>query len=289
VTAIAGLGNGNDVFTISSAATGITGGVSADFTATSATLNNKNQAAGLLIVAAGIDVNMSAATGNFGYKIDGSTTGAHSIVGSSFADSLEGGAGTDTIIGGSGGDILLGAAAIDDLTAGEGADTVNPGAAADIVSLTETTAATDTFVMVDGDSTEAAMDVITGFAAVATNGDKLTNTTGAFDVSANASAIDVSAVAGAGATATTASGIVTLNAAGNTYADTVGKFIDVIQLAGATTVIADGDAVAFAFGSDMYVLDDSTGGDYSVIKLAGLTGVTAMSDTAAAANTIFIG
>jgi len=225
-------------------------------------------------------------------NIEGANFAANGLnyaVGSASADTFTGGSSTDYIKGGAGNDIISGLAGIDTIIGGYGSDTITGGTAADIITLTETTAASDIINIATDDSDSSAPDAITGFSATLADADKLVNTTAAFDVTADVtSAVNVSsAVNGTGIiTATVSNGIISLGA---TDADDVNTIAEWYGVAAVTNVIASGDTAAFEFSGDTYVFHNPATGDDSMIKLVGVTGITALSDTAAAADTIFIG
>jgi Ca2+-binding RTX toxin-like protein len=118
-----GVGGVSDVFTVSAAANGAAITVSGDYVATAATSNNKSLAAVSMNVLNGVDVNMTAATGNFGFDIDGGATAA-TLHGSAKADSIAGGAGSDSLLGNAGNDTIESAAGADTIIAGAGNDSI---------------------------------------------------------------------------------------------------------------------------------------------------------------------
>lgn len=228
--------------------------------------------------------------GEAGITIDGVTAGtAVTITATSGADTITGsnaGAGTGN----------------DTITAGNGADNIDAGTGADTIILTETTAAIDTLAFSTGDSTEAAMDTVTGFSCNATTGDNLNIVV--TTLAASITSTDVSGVtseAGDTVTASTsAAGIMTLAGANAANINTLAEWIDAAEVLLTTIVTADGatgtgdvGVLAFEFNGNTYVIeggDAASDGVYvtgNVIQLTGLTGVTALSTTAAA-NTIDI-
>ena len=112
------------------------------------------------IVAAGGADTVNAGAGN---DTIGAGTGNDVVNGEAGNDDITGGAGLDTIDGGAGNDTIAGDADVDSITGGEGSDAITGGTGADVIVLTETTAARDTLVVGDADTTATAFDVITGF------------------------------------------------------------------------------------------------------------------------------
>jgi Ca2+-binding RTX toxin-like protein len=88
---------------------------------------------------AGVDINVSAATGSFGYDIDGggAATGSvigNTLVGSSFNDSINGGAAADSLTGNAGNDTIGGGTGVDTINAGAGDDKItDAGSGADVI------------------------------------------------------------------------------------------------------------------------------------------------------------
>jgi Ca2+-binding RTX toxin-like protein len=157
-TAITDLGVGgvSDIFTVSAAADGAEIVVSGDYVATAATLNNKSLAAVTLTVGDGIDVNMTAATGNFGFDINGGDL-ASTLSGSAKADSINGAAAADSLVGNAGNDSIDGEGGADTINGSAGNDQITGGAGSDIVNGGD---GNDTFVVATGDAVEG--DSITG-------------------------------------------------------------------------------------------------------------------------------
>ena len=154
-------------------------------------------------------------------------------------------------------------------------------------------------------STTSGHDVVTGFSATLTNADKL-DLPGSFaKVNTIASQVDVSAattdVADDVITASvSAGGALTLGGANAANVDTTQEWANVIkslassgQLITDTSAATDHGTLFFETGGHTYVahIDDSTtDGAFEIevfVQLQGLTGVTAVSDTAAN-NTIWI-
>ena len=173
-TIIKDLGNGSDVLTVSSAATSeVSATVVSDFTATSATINNLSTAGVVLTAQSGVDVNMAAAGGAFGYHIVSGTAAStlqgsgnnDSLVGSSFADSLVGNSGNDSVSGGGGNDTIK-------LGAGDDEIQFTTGQAVDGMTV-EGSTGTDKFVLTLGGAAFAAafdLDDISGIETIETSG-----------------------------------------------------------------------------------------------------------------------
>jgi Ca2+-binding RTX toxin-like protein len=140
-TVIQDLGvGGQDVLVVTSAALGTDAAVTVDWVATSATSNNKGLANVKLTGSAGVDINVSAATGSFGYDIDGggAATGAvigNTLVGSSFNDSINGGAANDSLTGNGGNDTIGGGTGVDTINAGAGDDKITDAGSGDDVII----------------------------------------------------------------------------------------------------------------------------------------------------------
>jgi Ca2+-binding RTX toxin-like protein len=140
-TEIEDLGKGGqDVLVVTSAAEGANADVTVDWVATSATSNNKGLANVVLAGAAGVSINVSAATGAFGYDINGggAATGAvigNTLVGSAFNDSINGGAANDLLTGNAGNDTIGGGTGVDSINAGAGDDKItDAGSGADVIT-----------------------------------------------------------------------------------------------------------------------------------------------------------
>jgi Ca2+-binding RTX toxin-like protein len=108
---------------VSSAANGAAITVSGNYVATAATSNNLSVAAVAMTGLDGVDINMSAATGNFGFTIDSGNTAA-TLQGSSKADAITGAAGNDSLVGNAGDDVITPAAGADTISAGAGNDSI---------------------------------------------------------------------------------------------------------------------------------------------------------------------
>jgi len=225
-------------------------------------------------------------------------TGA-TISGGTRADIITGGTGADTISGNAGADTLLGGNSNDSINGGAGADIIEGEAGAD--TLTGGTGK-DTYIFDDDHSTEASMDIIKDFAALATDADFDTFTTAmttnvskdestAVDVKAGTADTDTSV------TATVSAGVITLGGTEKANVNTLAEWIDVAEILLARNIINDtsteAGTIAFEFSGDTYVVygDDGTSeatyATEGVVKLEGLTGITAVSATEAI-NTIHI-
>jgi hypothetical protein len=237
---------------------------------------------------------------------------ANTITGSNAGDTItNAGAGAVTVNGGAGDDTLNTGSAADSITGGEGADQINGNGGKDAINLTEATAATDIVTIDSGESTVTAYDSITGFAASATNGDVLN----LVDTSVESTATNTnvsSATADSSDTitaSTNANGIITLGGANAANVDTLDEWIEVAKIMATSENIPDTGTtnstvyatVGFEFGGNTYVLQEKTVQTYdsgttsysesttvdAFVELVGVTGVTAISTTAAA-NTIDI-
>jgi Ca2+-binding RTX toxin-like protein len=124
-TQISDLGAGavSDIFTVGATANGADITVTGNYVATTATSNNLSLAGVTLTGQNGVDINMSAATGNFGFTIDGGNTAA-TLMGSAKADAITGAGGNDSLVGNSGNDTITPAAGNDTIVAGVGDDSI---------------------------------------------------------------------------------------------------------------------------------------------------------------------
>ncbi len=183
-----------------------------------------------------------------------------------------------TVTTGTAADVLKGGTNVNTITLTGGADTVNLAAStakADVITVSANT-----------NATIAGHVAITGFTNAASTGDKL-------DISVTAALVnDASAVsAGTGLTASIASGIMTFagaNAATATLADKVAGAVK------AGLVDAANEVAAFEHGGNTYIISNAgadntfTEGTDILVELTGVTGLTALSITASAANTAYI-
>jgi Ca2+-binding RTX toxin-like protein len=145
---------GNDNFQLTSDADHLEASVSADFTASSTTFNNKALASAFISVNNGIDASFANATGSFGVRLQATTLAgvanatASTLIGSAQADSILGGSGADVITGSNGQDTLSGGVGQDTLTGGTGTDEytipqVNSETGTGISQITNFTGGTD--------------------------------------------------------------------------------------------------------------------------------------------------
>jgi Ca2+-binding RTX toxin-like protein len=197
-----GLGASAEVLTVSSTAHSADVEVLGDFVATSATSNNKSRAGVVLTAAAGKDINMALATGNFGYTLDlAAATSASTLQGSSKADSITGGnladslignAGNDSIVAGTGNDIIAGGTGNDSITAGTGSDSVNAGTGNDTIVVTDNVALDS----IDGGAGTDGIVIATGGGAVtnAFDFDLISNVLAITTTGANTSGVTFSAI-----------------------------------------------------------------------------------------------
>jgi len=202
-------------------------------------------------------------------------------------DTLTTGANADTVSGGSGNDTISVGAEADSVNGGAGNDTITGGTGAD--TLTGSSGA-DTYIFAAGDSgtvSGTVFDTVTDF-AVGTGGDTFdlagtavirANTTSAVNV---AGAI-TSAAGGEVVTASVTSGIITLAGANAAAIDTLTEWLAVARLVNTTTL----NVAGFEFGGNTYLYQEVTvadGVDDILIQLTGITGVTALGASAAAAT-----
>jgi S-layer protein len=182
---------------------------------------------------------------------------------------------TVTMKGGAGNDVLTGNAAKDTIIGNAGDDTIDGKAGQDTLTGG---AGADTFTFASGQTNSTAHDVVTDYTAAASKGDKL-DMNGAVDIAEDETASAGSAV---GVTITVKDGILTLGGTGASAIDTLAEWI----VEANATVDTNDESVAFEFGGDTYVYQQGGSGDL-LVELDGVTGMTAMSATAAA-NTILI-
>ena len=164
---------------------------------------------------------------------------------------------------------------------------INGGAGADV--LTGGTGA-DTFRFAAGDSgtiSATVFDTITDF-TIGTGGDLL-DLAGTPTVVANTgSAVDVSTYTTEPTDVVTASitnGIISLAGANLGNVDTLGEWIAIAQ----ALVTTSGQIAAFEFAGDTYVYQENGVTGDLLVQLDGVTGITAFSNSAVAANTIYFG
>ena len=214
------------------------------------------------------------------YALTGSGE-ADTIVTGALADTVSGLAGADTINGGAGNDSITGGTGADALTGGEG---------------------DDTFTYALDDSTEAAPDAIADL-AIASDVIDLTATVLVTDVEDVEGGTEHGGEAG-DVDANVDNGVMTLavgegEAADVTAYNTLAEFMDIAELAVEAGLGAEGEdvasaALAFAVGEDTYVTQWSydhgttSATVENVIKITGVSSITALGTTAAA-GTIVLG
>gem|GEM_PF-5885814 len=182
--------------------------------------------------------------------------------------------GEDTIYGSNGNDVINGGDDNDSIYGRGGTDTLSGGAGS------------DSFVFAAGSTgviSGSVYDIITDY-ETGVGGDKL-DLAGSATAAANAGATDVATASGndgAAITAAIANGVLTI--AGNDAA-LVNTLTEWLGVARAMNTV-NTKAVAFEFGGDTYVFQENTSGDL-LIQLDNVTGITALSGTAAA-NTLWI-
>jgi Ca2+-binding RTX toxin-like protein len=249
--------------------------------------------------------NNAAARVTGGAEDDTITTGAG-------ADVIDAGDGDNVVSSGAGADSITTGAGDDEINAGTGADTIAAGAGADTITITEASTArsSDTLVFASGDSDADNIDVVTGFNAIATNGDKLDFVAAGTTIVDAQTAIDMSITSVIAATdATTAivaadvingvlsaGGILTVTGADAAKVDTLDEWLAIAAEMVAEAEDTDGDdsvLLAFEFNGATYVAefdhDDSADSAAltNLVQLSGVVDVVALSGTAAA-NTIHI-
>lgn len=182
---------------------------------------------------------------------------------------VTGGSGTNTIVGTGFGDVITGGARADTITGGDGQDTLTGGAGAD----------TFAFGVADMDAAPSGtvFEVITDYAK---GSDIIDQTVGALVVIAGSTASS-----GVGAIA--ANGLVTFNAADSTLALRIIATEAGINASGGAAVR---QFAVFEFSSDSYVFisggNDGITAEDTLIKLTGVTGLTATDLTSSAGNLI---
>lgn len=179
--------------------------------------------------------------------------------------------------------------AADVFTAGSGINLITLAGGVDTVDLTRSTAKADVITTTAATNTTSTSFVkISGFTNVLTNGDKL-------DTAATASIqADVSAGTATGVTNLTgsvSSGILSFAGSAASTATLADKVTAATAAAFAGTA---NEVLAFEHGGNTYVFaqvgtnDAFNAGTDQLIELTGVTGVTALSTSASAANTIWI-
>ncbi|KQV88709.1 hypothetical protein ASD15_26905 [Massilia sp. Root351] len=237
------------------------------------------------------------------------------------ATTMNGGAGNDVLMGldTAAAYTLNGGAGNDALIEVGGASTLTGGTGADRYTLADTAgAATDTIVIADGESLASGFDQVVGFSATVATGDRLDLSSTVVGTTANLQANVVTST-GSGqlisAATSATNGIVTFgitdvtgtagvetSAIVSTATDTnPADAFGYITLSQALAFLAQqlnntGATVAFAYdynGDGAITSADSTivfqdGATDTVVELIGTVGVTAVSNAALAANTIYI-
>lgn len=213
--------------------------------------------------------------------IDGSTNTAGvsvSAVNSTLSAAVTGsGTASSTITGGGGSDTIIGGAAADTIAGGVGADTLTGGAGADTFRVTSTVAS----YTGGTPGTSGLFETISDYEL---GSDIIDDTTAALALSTDATTTASSGVAGI----TLATGIATFNVADSTLELRVAA-VNASLLAGTE---ATGQIAIFTFGSDTYVYvyddtADTVAALDGLIKLTGVTGVTA-SDLATSAGNLIL-
>lgn len=187
-----------------------------------------------------------------------------------------------TVATGTAADVIKGGAGVNVVTLGGGVDTVNLSLSAAKADTVAISAATNT--------TSAAFVSVTGFTSAATTGDKL-DLSGTPTIQSDVSAGTATGVANL--TASVSSGIITFAGSAAATATLANKVAAAVSSSFAG---AQNETVAFEHNGNTYVVHQTDananafndGGD-SVIELVGVTGITALSTAASAANTLFIG
>ena len=124
-TVITDLGeDGADILQIKSSARGVVATVKKDYIAPDETGNLKSTASVVLNAESGVDIDMTAAGGEFGYTINGGANASY-LQGSNYHDSISGNTRADTIQGNRGNDTVYGGGGADIIIAGKGNTTIN--------------------------------------------------------------------------------------------------------------------------------------------------------------------
>jgi Ca2+-binding RTX toxin-like protein len=251
----------SDVIQILSSVDGVTTAtVTSNLTLGSTSFNNEAVASGVLAGNTNVDIDASAVTtGNFGWKIDGST-GGNTLKGSGLADSITGSTGADSLEGGAGADTLSGGTGVDTVKGGTGNDLIKVATleqgATDVIDGGASTE-TNTVSMVTADAAFAAtfdMDLVTNISSFTTDGSGATTVT--FAASTSLTTVNMTAGAG-GTTIINSSGSVNtkFNLTGGAVADLL------IGGDGADTISggADHDTLTGGGGADVFGRSDGFG------------------------------
>ncbi len=178
--------------------------------------------------------------------------------------------------------------AADVITGGSNINTITLNGGADQVDLAKSVAKADVITVAAAtNTTTSAFAKIAGFTNVATNGDKL-------DLGLTLAIVNDAAagtVAGTGLTASVSNGILTFAGANAATATLADKVAGVVK---AGLADAANEVVAFEHGGNTYIVANAgadntfdAGTDY-LVELTGVTGLTALSLTASAANTAWV-
>ncbi len=135
VASVTDLGTGgNDALVVTEKGKGVVATVTADYSATQFTKNDKSSTAVVLNAEDRVDIDMDNAAGTFGYVINGGSA-ASTLQGSSFNDSITGGVAADSLIGNGGNDTITGGVGADTMNAGSGSGRImDAGNGADIIT-----------------------------------------------------------------------------------------------------------------------------------------------------------
>lgn len=212
---------------------------------------NVSVTSGAVAVNSGMTVDASAATGNFTFNGTGATGNGYTLKGSSGTNVLTGGSAPVTV------------------------DITKSTTKADQVLITSATG-----------STAAVFQVISGFTNAAGTGDKLdVINTMTITGNAGAAATGVTNLSGA-----INSGIITFSGTAAAGATLLDKINASASLAGTTQY----NGIAFEHGGNTYIFEQGdTTASYAagvdvIVQLTGVTGVTALSTGASAANTVYV-
>ena len=253
--------NGSDVVVNTNGTINITSSLTNTFNTTAAAVHNALDLG--TVAASNVTINASTFKGVLTVT---AATGNVSITGGDAADVLTGGAGSDVIIGGAGADSISGAAGADVLTGGAGADTFKFTSAGSFTG---------------GTPSATLFDEITDYAK---GSDIIDETAAALTLSTDAP----TSTATAGTAAISAKGIASFNAADDTFAEMLAAVN--AGLAGGTE--ATNQIAIFEFSGSTYVyIYDNDGADAvtaadGLIKLTGVTGITASDLTTSSGNLI---
>jgi len=211
-------------------------------------------------------------------EIDGSgLLGTLNVTAAQGNVTIKGGAGNDTLSGGTGIDTIVGGAGNDTIDSGTGADIITTGAGADTIKIAEDDAGTG--------GTEKITDYTAGV------GGDILDVAGTGILAAQTATNVAAAITSKAGTDTLTANVVTgfITLAGNATAkiDTVAELKKIFELLDTDSTLENG-AIEMA-GNTYLLTDKSIGTDIvqDIVMLEGLTGITAVSATAAA-NTITV-